>query len=150
MPWRRTSSGSRPNRGGGGLHLNTREMAKIGFLYLNGGRWDGQQVSGGFRGLQITAIGEQRHGVGDGVGCTAGDVEARQPDLVAFVRHKAREVDVAALGDAEQDGLGEERALIVKLYPRLRREPGAAPLKPELAVSSTPSRPPERLFGLLP
>jgi CubicO group peptidase (beta-lactamase class C family) len=32
------------NRGGGGLHLNTREMAKIGYLYLNGGRWDGQQI----------------------------------------------------------------------------------------------------------
>ena len=32
------------NRGGGGLHLNTREMAKIGFLYLNDGQWDGQQI----------------------------------------------------------------------------------------------------------
>lgn len=32
------------NRGGGGLHLNTREMAKIGFLYLNDGRWDGRQI----------------------------------------------------------------------------------------------------------
>jgi CubicO group peptidase (beta-lactamase class C family) len=32
------------NRGGGGLHLNTREMAKIGYLYLNGGQWDGRQI----------------------------------------------------------------------------------------------------------
>jgi CubicO group peptidase (beta-lactamase class C family) len=32
------------NRGGGGLHLNTREMAKIGFLYLNDGQWNGRQI----------------------------------------------------------------------------------------------------------
>jgi CubicO group peptidase (beta-lactamase class C family) len=30
--------------GGSGLHLTPRDMAKFGFLYLNNGTWDGQQV----------------------------------------------------------------------------------------------------------
>jgi CubicO group peptidase (beta-lactamase class C family) len=30
--------------GGSGLHLRARDMAKFGFLYLNNGTWDGQQV----------------------------------------------------------------------------------------------------------
>jgi CubicO group peptidase (beta-lactamase class C family) len=32
------------NRGGGGLHLTPREMAKIGYLFLNEGEWDGEQI----------------------------------------------------------------------------------------------------------
>ena len=40
--WIVTEDGA--NRGGGGLHLTPREMAKIGFLYLNEGRWDDQQI----------------------------------------------------------------------------------------------------------
>lgn len=32
------------NRGGGGLYLTPRDMAKIGYLYLNNGRWDGQRI----------------------------------------------------------------------------------------------------------
>jgi CubicO group peptidase (beta-lactamase class C family) len=31
-------------RGGGGAFLTPREMAKIGYLYLNGGVWDGRQI----------------------------------------------------------------------------------------------------------
>ncbi len=31
-------------QGGGGLYLKPRDMARFGYLYLNGGRWDGQQV----------------------------------------------------------------------------------------------------------
>ena len=30
--------------GGGGLHLTLREMAKFGYLYLNGGQWDGAEI----------------------------------------------------------------------------------------------------------
>ncbi|TFF95507.1 class C beta-lactamase-related serine hydrolase [Candidatus Thorarchaeota archaeon] len=30
--------------GGGGLYLKPRDMARFGYLYLNGGNWDGQQV----------------------------------------------------------------------------------------------------------
>ena len=30
--------------GGWGLHLTPREMAKLGYLYLNGGYWDGEQI----------------------------------------------------------------------------------------------------------
>ncbi len=30
--------------GGFGLKLTARDMAKLGFLFLNGGRWDGQQI----------------------------------------------------------------------------------------------------------
>nr|MBA3416525.1 serine hydrolase [Chloroflexia bacterium] len=35
---------SAANRGGGGLYLTPREMAKIGYLYLNKGRWDDRQI----------------------------------------------------------------------------------------------------------
>lgn len=31
-------------RGGSTLRMTTRDMAKFGYLYLNGGRWDGEQI----------------------------------------------------------------------------------------------------------
>jgi CubicO group peptidase (beta-lactamase class C family) len=40
--WITTEDGA--TRGGGGLYLTAREMAKIGYLYLNGGRWGEQQL----------------------------------------------------------------------------------------------------------
>jgi CubicO group peptidase (beta-lactamase class C family) len=40
--WIITEDGA--TRGGGGLYLSPQEMAKIGFLYLNAGQWDGQQL----------------------------------------------------------------------------------------------------------
>jgi CubicO group peptidase (beta-lactamase class C family) len=40
--WITTEDGA--TRGGGGLYLTAREMAKIGYLYLNGGRWGEQQI----------------------------------------------------------------------------------------------------------
>jgi CubicO group peptidase (beta-lactamase class C family) len=30
--------------GGWGLHLKPRDMARFGYLYLNGGHWDGEQI----------------------------------------------------------------------------------------------------------
>lgn len=30
--------------GGGDLFLTSRDMAKLGFLYLHRGRWDGEQI----------------------------------------------------------------------------------------------------------
>jgi len=32
------------NHGGGGLYMRTRDMAKIGYLYLRNGVWDGRQI----------------------------------------------------------------------------------------------------------
>lgn len=40
--WITTEDGA--TRGGGGLYLTAREMAKIGYLYLNDGRWGEQQL----------------------------------------------------------------------------------------------------------
>ena len=40
--WIVTEDGA--NRGGGGLHLTPREMAKIGLLYLNDGQWGNRQI----------------------------------------------------------------------------------------------------------
>lgn len=40
--WLTTEYGA--TRGGGGLELTARDMAKLGFLYLNGGTWDGQEI----------------------------------------------------------------------------------------------------------
>ena len=38
------SGSNRVANGGWGLSLTSRDMAKLGYLYLNGGVWDGQQV----------------------------------------------------------------------------------------------------------
>ena len=40
--WKIDPQGNNP--GGFGIHLTAREMAKIGYLYLNNGYWDGKQV----------------------------------------------------------------------------------------------------------
>lgn len=40
--WKRTYLGVVDTEGG--LYLNGADLAKIGYLYLNGGRWDGQQL----------------------------------------------------------------------------------------------------------
>jgi len=40
--WIVTEDGA--NRGGGGAFLTARDMAKIGLLYLNNGRWDGERI----------------------------------------------------------------------------------------------------------
>ena len=40
--WRRSPQGE--TNGGFGLSLTPRDMAKLGYLYLNGGRWDGEQI----------------------------------------------------------------------------------------------------------
>ena len=40
--WRRDPQGI--NMGGVGLYLTTRDMAKIGYLYLRGGEWEGRQI----------------------------------------------------------------------------------------------------------
>lgn len=40
--WLTTAYGA--TRGGGGLELTPRDMAKLGFLYLNGGAWDGEEI----------------------------------------------------------------------------------------------------------
>lgn len=42
--WVVTDDGA--NRGGGGIYLTPRDMAKIGYLYLNQGIWDGQRIVG--------------------------------------------------------------------------------------------------------
>lgn len=42
LPW--TVDGHGHNTGGFGLHLTLREMAKVGYLYLNSGWWDGVQL----------------------------------------------------------------------------------------------------------
>lgn len=40
--WLTTGAGF--TRGAGGLELSPADMAKIGFLYLNGGQWDGERI----------------------------------------------------------------------------------------------------------
>ncbi len=40
--WERTPQGD--PIGGWGLYLTARDMAKLGFLYLHNGEWDGKQV----------------------------------------------------------------------------------------------------------
>lgn len=40
--WKMDAQGH--NTGHGGLYLSTRDMAKIGFLYLNSGYWDGKRI----------------------------------------------------------------------------------------------------------
>lgn len=40
--WKRTPTGLTDTEGG--LYLRAQDLAKIGFLFLNGGRWDGKQV----------------------------------------------------------------------------------------------------------
>jgi hypothetical protein len=40
--WKMDAQGN--STGHGGLYLSTRDMAKIGFLYLNNGYWDGTQI----------------------------------------------------------------------------------------------------------
>ena len=40
--WPRSPQGERS--GGSGLELTARDMAKFGYLYLNGGEWDGEQI----------------------------------------------------------------------------------------------------------
>lgn len=42
LPW--WVDGEGHTTGWGGLHLTVRELAKFGYLYLNGGAWDGAQV----------------------------------------------------------------------------------------------------------
>jgi CubicO group peptidase (beta-lactamase class C family) len=42
LPW--TVDGHGHNAGGFGLHLTAREMAKLGYLHLNGGWWGGAQL----------------------------------------------------------------------------------------------------------
>src|SRR5207249_3127534 len=42
LPWTVDRHGH--NTGGFGLHLTAREMAKFGYLYLNGGSWQGEQL----------------------------------------------------------------------------------------------------------
>jgi len=41
-PWKVDRQGH--SLGGGGLHLTLREMAKFGYLYLKGGRWNGTEI----------------------------------------------------------------------------------------------------------
>jgi len=42
IDWLPSKDGS--NTGGFGLSMTSRDLAKIGFLYLNGGFWDDQQI----------------------------------------------------------------------------------------------------------
>lgn len=42
IDWTPSEDGS--NSGGFGLKMTARDLAKIGFLYLNGGMWDGQRI----------------------------------------------------------------------------------------------------------
>ena len=42
FPWKIDPQGNNP--GGFGIHMTAREMAKIGYLYLNNGYWDGTPV----------------------------------------------------------------------------------------------------------
>ncbi len=42
FPWKVDPQGNNP--GGFGIHMTARDMAKIGYLYLNNGFWDGSQI----------------------------------------------------------------------------------------------------------
>lgn len=58
--WITTHDGA--SRGGGGLYLTPREMAKIGYLYLHEGRWDDRQIVSPWWVAQST----QQHASGSG------------------------------------------------------------------------------------
>jgi CubicO group peptidase (beta-lactamase class C family) len=51
--------------GGWGLHITPREMVKIGYLMLNGGRWDGEQVVSESWVLESTAYQSDSTGIND-------------------------------------------------------------------------------------
>lgn len=111
--WQSWPKGSDYTHGGAGLHMNTRDLAKLGLLMLYGGRWDGRQVvAEDWHALSTRALGE-------GLAATyAADGEPAAPETsqlsYGFQWWLANRIDAKPDGTLSARGLGGQ---LIRIWP---------------------------------